>query len=79
MVLALSRQLGPGRVLVLRAARLASTGGITLGGRAIDPDTGRLPPPQSQVVSPNGPTGTYRVTVPLASAIMVTFAYPRGG
>jgi hypothetical protein len=67
---------GAGTVEVLRAASgsLGATGGITLGGQTISTHTGQLTgtPVTTTVHSSHG---VYNVTVPAASASIVTFAH----
>ena len=67
---------GAATVDVLRAASggLRATGGITLGGQTISPHTGQLTgtPVTTTVRSSHG---AYDVTVPAASAAILTFAH----
>jgi hypothetical protein len=72
VVIAPSRALGLATVAVLRAPSPSATTETTLGGQAIDPLTGFLPPPHTRTVVPDATAGTYTVNVPDASAVMVT-------
>jgi hypothetical protein len=56
----------------LRAPSVSSTGGTTLGGQSFGQETttGTLPPPETQTVEPL--LGRYTITVPPASAAMLT-------
>jgi hypothetical protein len=69
----------PATVERLRAAGggAYATGGVTLGGQSFGSrtQTGRLPAPVPQSVTPRG--GTYRVTLPAAAAALLTV--PPGG
>ncbi len=63
----------PAQLQRLSAPSASSTGGISLGGRTFGAATatGRLGPPVSNPVLTSG--GAYRVTVPAASAALLTF------
>jgi hypothetical protein len=56
----------------LQAPSAASTSGVTLGGESFGDETtsGTLPPPATSPVAPSG--DTYTVSLPAASAAMVT-------
>lgn len=60
--------------LVLRAPSLSATTGTTLGGRTIDAMTGKLRAPRTHTLVPDPATGGYSVTVPHASAVMLSFS-----
>ena len=68
---------GPASIERLRAPSAYAKGGITLGGTSFGTQTGTglLPPPQAQAVLPR--SGGYAVTLPAASAALLTF--PPGG
>jgi hypothetical protein len=72
VLIAPSRALGVATVTVLRAPSRSATTGTTLGGQAIDPLTGLLPRPHTRTIVPDATAGTYTVTLPNASAVMVT-------
>ena len=63
---------GSARLELLRAPSASSTDGVTLGGRGFGRQTasGALPPPRTQTVTPT--LGRYTVTVPAASAALLT-------
>jgi hypothetical protein len=63
---------GPATVARLTARSAYATSGLTLGGQTFGAATtsGVLPPPASQTVTPRA--GTYRVTLPAASAALLT-------
>jgi hypothetical protein len=66
---------GPVRIERLRAASVAATGGVSLGGRSFGArtETGRLPAPQT-TVAPRADDGDVVVRLPGASAALVTFS-----
>jgi hypothetical protein len=70
-----SRALGVATVTVLRAPSLSATTRITLGGQVINPPTGLLPRPHTRTLVPDTSAGTYTVTLPSASAVMVTMQF----
>jgi hypothetical protein len=72
VLIAPSRALGVATVTVLRAPSPSATTGTTLGGQAIDPLTGLLPRLHTRTIVPDATAGTYTVTLPNASAVMVT-------
>jgi hypothetical protein len=72
VVIAPSRALGVATVTVLRAPALSATTGTMLGSQAINPLTGLLPRPHTRTIVPDSSGGTYTVTLPSASAVMVT-------
>ena len=65
---------GPANVERLRASGAAATSGVTLGGRTFGAATatGVLAPPVAQTVAPHA--GSYSVTLPAASAALLTLA-----
>lgn len=67
-----SRAPGTAEITVMRAPHLSSVDGTTMGGRAVDLQTGRLGHPRVTLLAPDPATGTYRVSVPVASAVMVS-------
>jgi hypothetical protein len=72
VLIAPSRALGVATVTVLRAPALSATTGTTFGGQAIHPLTGLLPRLHTRTLVPDSTTGAYTVTLPSASAVMVT-------
>lgn len=65
---------GPVTVERMLAPSAAATSGVTLGGRSYGTTTtGRLAAPSTQTLTP-GRDGRYAVTLPAASAALVTFA-----
>lgn len=72
VVIAPSRALGTATITYLRAPTLSSTTGTTLGDQVVDRRTGALPRPHALAIMPNPDDHTYRVPVPVASAVMVT-------
>jgi hypothetical protein len=63
---------GPGQLEWLRAPSLAAGSGVTLGGRSFGAATatGVLPPPRLETVASVG--GSYSITLPAASAALLT-------
>jgi hypothetical protein len=70
---------GPASLERLRAPSAFATGGVTLGGRRFGARTatGVLPAPVPQTVTPHA--GAYAVTMPAASAALLTVAPSRPG
>jgi uncharacterized membrane protein YgcG len=79
VAVSISGQTAPGVEETLQAPGVSATDGVTLGGQTFgdETSTGQLPgPAQTTTVTPTG--STYTVTVPAASAAMVTIGGPGG-
>jgi hypothetical protein len=57
---------------MLRAPQVTASTGTTLGGQTVDRITGVLPAPATESIRPNA-TGTYMVSLPNASTVVLTF------
>jgi hypothetical protein len=58
-------------LLVVKAPSLGSTEGVTYGGQQFDDNTGLIPTPRTETVSPDA-FGNYTFTLANASAVLLT-------